>query len=156
MIVGIVSDTHNNTDKIIKAVNFFNLRQAEVVLHAGDFSSVNSAKYFENLKCSFISVFGNNDFQEYDLIRTISTFGIISHSPYKFTLDNKNFLLTHYPVTSCNNTDYIIYGHTHSPKIQKTSNTTFINPGECCGRRYGRSTVALLDTTKNTAEIFDI
>ncbi len=156
MIIGILSDTHNNTDKIIRAVDFFNLRQAEIVLHAGDFSMPSSAKYFSKLKGSFISVFGNNDFQEHDLSRIINNFGIISHAPYNFVIDNKIFTLTHYLYGNYNNTDYVIYGHTHKPRIQKINNCTYINPGECCARRYGRSTVALLDTNTENAQIFDI
>lgn len=157
MKIGILSDTHNNIDKISKAINFFNLQQVEIVLHAGDFSSPTSAKYFSNLNSSFISIFGNNDFQEYDLTKTISVFGIISRPPYTFVLDNKSFLLTHYLYyTSNNNVDFIIHGHTHKPQIKKLKNTIYINPGECCGIRYGRSTVALLNTQTNNAEIFDI
>ena len=156
MIIGIISDTHNNTDKIIKSVEFFNLRQAEIVLHAGDFSTPDSAKHFSKLSGSFISVFGNNDFQEYDLTKVIDSFGIISHSPYNFVIDNKTFILTHYLYGNYQNSDYVIYGHTHKPKIQKVKNCTYINPGECCARRYGRSTVALLDTQTEKAQIFDI
>ena len=156
MIIGIISDTHNNTDKIIKAIDFFNLRQAEIVLHAGDFSMPNSAKHFSKLKGSFISVFGNNDFQEYDLTRIINTFGIISPPPYNFVIDNKSFTLTHYLYGNYQNSDYVIYGHTHKPTIQKIKNCIYINPGECCARRYGRSTIALLDTQTAKAQIFDL
>lgn len=156
MIIGIVSDTHNNTDKVLKAVDFFNLRQAEIVLHAGDFSTPSCAKLFSKLNGSFISVFGNNDFQEYDLNKTINVFGIISHPPYKFTIENKSFMLTHYLYNNYDNIDYIVYGHTHKANIKKFKNSFYINPGECCGRRYGRSTVALLDTTKNNIQIYDI
>ena len=65
MKIGILSDTHNNIDKIFKAVEFFNLRQVEFVLHAGDFSFPESAKQFSKLKMPFLAIFGNNDFDYY-------------------------------------------------------------------------------------------
>ncbi|MEA5000965.1 MAG: metallophosphoesterase [Endomicrobiaceae bacterium] len=156
MKIGILSDTHNNTDKILKAIEFFNLRQVNFVLHAGDFSFVSSAKHFEKLKAPFMAVFGNNDFETCDLARTINKFGQIYDSPYMFVLDGKTFVLTHRICSVEKHFDYMIYGHTHKPSIQKTPDATFINPGEVWGKRYGRSTVAVLETETNRVEIFDL
>lgn len=156
MKIGILSDTHNNTDKIIKAVNFFNLRHVDFVLHAGDFSFVSSAKHFENLKAPFIAVFGNNDFETYDLAKTINKFGQIYDSPYTFVLAEKTFVLSHRIFNIEKPFDFMIYGHTHKPHIEKLSGKLFINPGEVSGRRYGRSTVAILETETGNAEIFDL
>ncbi|MFA7073660.1 MAG: metallophosphoesterase [Endomicrobiaceae bacterium] len=156
MKIGILSDTHNNTDKIIKAIDFFNLRHVDFVLHAGDFSFVSSAKHFENLKAPFIAVFGNNDFEVYDLTKTINKFGQIYDSPYIFVLAGKTFVLTHRIFNVEKHFDYMIYGHTHKPHIERLSNRMFINPGEVSGRRYGRSTVAILETENENAEIFDL
>ncbi len=156
MKIGILSDTHNNTDKILKAIAFFNLRQTEFVLHAGDFSYPSSAQHFFKLKCPFIAVFGNNDFDVYGLKKAIEPFGNVYDAPYEFVLDGKTFLLTHHLYTQTKKFDYVIYGHTHKPSIIKTDNIIMINPGETAGRRYARSTVAMLDTKKNRAEIFDL
>lgn len=156
MRIGILSDTHNNIDKILKAIKFFNLRHTEFVLHAGDFSCTQSAKYFEMLNCPFLAVFGNNDFSVYEFKKIIEPFGNIYEPPYEFVLDDKSFLMTHHFYTPTKKFDYIICGHTHRPSILKTSNGLVINPGETAGRRYGRSTVAMLDTKINKAEIFDL
>ena len=156
MKIGILSDTHNNVDKICKAINFFNLQHVEFVLHAGDFSFPESAKYFSKLKVPFLAIFGNNDFDIYGFKKTIESFGNIYDAPYEFLLDNKSFLLTHRLFTPTKKYDYIIYGHTHKPSILKTYYGIQINPGETSGRRYGRCTVATLDTSTNNAEIFDL
>lgn len=156
MKIGILSDTHNNADKIIKAVEFFNLRQTELVLHAGDFSFASSAKLFSKLTMPMIAVFGNNDLDTYDLEKTIMPFGQIYSAPYSFTVDDKRFMLTHRLYSTETKFDYMVYGHTHKPHIQKTPSGMFINPGETSGRRYGRSTVAILETETNHAEIFDL
>ncbi len=156
MKVGILSDTHNNIDKILKAIKFFNLRQTEFVLHAGDFSYPQAAKYFEKLNCPFMAVFGNNDFAVYELKKVMDPFGSIFEPPYEFVLDGKDFLMTHRFYTPSKKYDYIICGHTHRPLILKTYNGLVINPGETTGTRYGRSTVAILETNTNHAEIFDL
>ena len=156
MKIGILSDTHNNIDKITKAIDFFNLRQVNFVLHAGDFSFVSSAKLFSNLGIPFIAVFGNNDFEVYDLKKTIQLFGQIYNPPYIFELSNKTFVLTHRICNISQPFDYMIYGHTHKPHIEETNTGIFINPGEVSGRRYGRSTVAILETDTNHIEIFDL
>lgn len=156
MKIGILSDTHNDTGKIIKAIEFFNLRQVELVLHAGDFSFVSSAKLFSKLKMPMIAVFGNNDVDTYDLQKTIMPFGQIYSAPYSFNINDKRFILTHRLYSTEAKFDYMVYGHTHKPHIQKTPQALFINPGEVSARRYGRSTVAILDTNTNHVEIFDL
>ena len=157
MNIGILSDTHNNTANIKKAVEFFNLRQVDMVCHAGDFSTVTSARYFSKLKMPLIAVFGNNDFNTYDLQKTIEPFGQINLAPYTFCIDNKNILLTHYIFTEIpQNMNYVIYGHTHKANVYKVKNILFINPGEVCGYRYGTPSVAILNTDTDKATIYNL
>jgi len=157
MNIGILSDTHNNAANIKKAVEFFNLRQVDMVCHAGDFSTVTSAQYFSKLQMPFIAVFGNNDFNTYDLQKTIEPFGQINLAPYTFNIDNKNILLTHYIFTEIpQDINYVIYGHTHKAKIYKSKNILFINPGEVCGYRYGIPSVAILNTDNDKTTIYNL
>ena len=37
MLIGVIADTHDNMDKLKKAVDLFNERAVELVLHAGDY-----------------------------------------------------------------------------------------------------------------------
>ena len=154
MEIGILSDTHNNITNTKKAIELFNLRHVDMVCHAGDFSSVATAQVFAKLQMPFVAVFGNNDFNTYDLIKTIEPFGQINLAPYTFSVDDKTILLTHYIVyENTKNINYVIYGHTHKAKIYKSQNTTFINPGEVCGYRYGIPSVAILDTENDKTVI---
>ena len=157
MKLGILSDTHNNTTNVKKAIEFFNLRHVDMVCHAGDFSSVETAQLFAKLKMPFISVFGNNDFYTYDLTKTIEPFGQINLAPYIFSIDNKNILLTHYIFTEIPaNINYVIYGHTHKAKIYKSKNVLFINPGEVCGYRYGSPSIAILNTEDDKTAMYNL
>jgi len=157
MKIGILSDTHNNTTNIKKTIEIFNLRHVDMVCHAGDFSSTESAQLFIKLKMPFIAVFGNNDFNTYDLTKIIEPFGQINLAPYIFSIDDKSIMLSHYIVTeNTKNINYVIYGHTHKAKIYKSGNTLFINPGEVCGYRYGNPSIAILNTDNDNCEIINL
>jgi putative phosphoesterase len=157
MLIGVLSDTHNDLVCIKKAVKFFNLRNAEIVLHCGDISLPQAAQEFSKLKCGFKAVFGNNDYERAALKNVISDFGVIKEAPFEFKLDGKLFVMTHRPVFfDLGKYDYALYGHTHKPKIENIKTTLFLNPGEACGLRYGLSTVALIDTKTNRNKILDL
>ncbi|MDR1941821.1 MAG: metallophosphoesterase [Endomicrobium sp.] len=157
MLIGVISDTHDNISCIKKSVDFFNLRNAGIVLHCGDIFSPRAAKEFARLNCGFKAVFGNNDFERAALDNVISDFGIIKEAPFEFKICGKIFIMTHRPVFAEEEKyDYILYGHTHKARIEKTKKGLILNPGEACGFRYGRQTASLIDLQSGNAEIFDL
>lgn len=158
MLIGVISDTHNDILGIKKAIDFFNLRKTELVLHCGDIFSPSAAKEFGKLNCGFKAVFGNNDIEQAALENIISNFGVIKTAPFEFKVDNKSFIMMHKLnlFSNLEKYDYILYGHTHKPNIEQNKSTIVLNPGEACGQRYARRTIALTDTTVQHAEIFDL
>ncbi|KJU84567.1 phosphoesterase [Candidatus Magnetobacterium bavaricum] len=75
--------------------------------------------------------------------------------PYEFVIEQKRFVMIHEHFNISNLTqngsyDFLIYGHTHKPSVEKIGQTIVLNPGETCGVKHNKPTVALLDTT--TAE----
>ncbi|MHA1250982.1 MAG: metallophosphoesterase family protein [Candidatus Helarchaeota archaeon] len=62
MKIGVISDTHDHIPNVIKAVEIFNSKELELVIHAGDIISPFMApKGFKDLKCPLKMVYGNND-----------------------------------------------------------------------------------------------
>lgn len=61
MLIGIMSDTHDNLIFTKKAIKLFNSRKVEHVIHAGDYTSPFTLKLFRELKCKYTGIFGNND-----------------------------------------------------------------------------------------------
>ena len=59
MIIGVFSDSHDNIEKIKKAVSFFNSRKVDLVIHAGDFVAPFAIAPMEELNCQLVCVFGN-------------------------------------------------------------------------------------------------
>ena len=61
MIVGLLSDTHDNLPLIDEAIKQLNKMNAELVLHARDYISPFVTEHFNQLKARLIGEFGNND-----------------------------------------------------------------------------------------------
>ena len=60
MIIGLISDTHDNLPYIKKAIIRLNEERVNLVLHAGDYISAFTAKPYAELTVPLIGVFGNN------------------------------------------------------------------------------------------------
>ena len=56
MLVGVVSDTHNNINNIKSIVELFNENNVETVVHTGDITNARSLEMFSELKCPLIGV----------------------------------------------------------------------------------------------------
>jgi putative phosphoesterase len=159
MLIGIISDTHDNQDKTRKAVELFNSKGVEYVIHAGDYTSPFTLKLFKELNCKYAGVFGNNDGDKILLLERSE--GNIHYQPYIFTLQNRKIVVLqeHQLVDALADSghfDLIIYGHTHEPVVKKVKNTLVVNPGEAGKWLYGKSTVALADLDKMEAEIIEL
>lgn len=159
MLIGIISDTHDNVTATRKAVELFNKRRVEHVIHAGDYTSPFTVKLFKELSCNYVGIFGNNDGDKLLLLERSE--GNIHNQPHVVTLNNKKIIVLHEhhivdALADSGHYDLIIYGHTHKPEIKKVKNTLIVNPGEAGAWLYGKSTVALADLEKMEAEVAEI
>ncbi len=159
MLIGIISDTHDNLNQTRKAIDLFNKKKAELVIHAGDFTSPFTLKLFKELTCKYVGIFGNNDGDKLLLLEKSE--GNIHNQPYIFTFHNRKIIVLHehYLVDALADSghfDLIVYGHTHEPIVKKVNNTLIINPGEAGYWLYGKSTVAVADLDKMEAEIIEL
>ena len=149
MIVGIASDTHDNIPKIKKMVEILNERNVDFFLHAGDFVAPFSLSPFDNLKCEWVGVFGNNDGEREGLLKKSK--GRIKPSPYSLELSSRKISLMHQLKEV--DSSIIVYGHTHNLEIKNTKNRMFLNPGEVCGWLTGKSSLVILDLNNLESEI---
>lgn len=159
MLVGIMSDTHDNLIYTKKAIDLFNTKNVGFVIHAGDFTSPFTLKLFKELACKYVGIFGNNDGDKLLLLERSE--GNIHNQPYLFTLHNKKIIVLHEhhiidALADSGHFDMVVYGHTHEAVVKKVKNTLVINPGEVGTWLYGKSTVALADLDKMEAEIVEL
>jgi len=159
MKIGIISDTHDHHENVLKAIDFFNDRKVEYVLHAGDMVSPFTATAFSQLKAAkFIAVFGNCDGEKIMLKNNIEDFGGELHeNGYKGQVDGRQVFMTHIlgaieAIAESGKYDLVIYGHTHHKDIRTVGDTLIINPGETTDWITGNSSIAVLDTSDMTVE----
>lgn len=144
MKIALVSDSHDNLDKIKKFVKDVKERQVDLIIHLGDIISPFSAREFLKAEKKIISVFGNNDGE----IKGLSDLLDIKPFPRELEIDGKKIVLYHDPLFDENKTepwDFLFYGHTHKKYYIKKGKTTIINPGELCGYLTSLSTYVTLD-----------
>jgi hypothetical protein len=165
MLIGAISDTHDNLPNVEKAVKYLNSQNVGLVLHAGDYVAGFVIPKLAQLNCKLIGVFGNND-GDHELLkkRFSETTNCTIHERFaKVEVEGYKIALLHGTETELLNAiidsgyfDAVIHGHTHNKSIEKKGKTLAINPGEACGYLTGKSTLVLLDTVKNEAEIIEL
>jgi uncharacterized protein len=165
MLIGAISDTHDNLPKIEKAVQNLNEQKVGLVLHAGDYVAGFVIPRLAKLNCPLIGVFGNND-GDHELLkkRFDDTSNCTIHDRFaQVTVESYRIALLHgheaellSAIIDSGYFDAVIHGHSHNMGIERRGKSLAINPGELCGYLTGKSTVALLDTVKNQVEIVQV
>jgi putative phosphoesterase len=165
LLIGLISDTHDRLPMVDKAVKMLNDEKVDLVLHAGDYVSPFVIPRFKGLKARLIGVFGNNDGDHEFLKRR---FDEDKHSEIrgnfaKLVVGNVKIVLLHGTDEELLNAlidseafDVVVHGHAHEAKVCRKGKTLVVNPGEVCGYLTGRSTMALLDTSKLEAKILEL
>jgi putative phosphoesterase len=165
MLIGVMSDTHDDIAQTKKAVATFNQKKVEHVLHAGDIISPFMIDSLKELAAPLTGVFGNNDGDRALLerksgllpsIKISGTFARIDLGGMSIGLVHGNDRDLLETLKTSASLDMLVYGHTHRPEIRRAGTLLIVNPGEVYGHLTGRSTVALVDTGKRSAEIVDI
>ena len=164
MLVGIISDTHDNVKAVEKAVRLFNDRGVSKVLHAGDWCAPFTLAKFRGLKADLVGVYGNVDGEKELLKKRAEELGFhLAGYVCELDIDGLKVALFHghlepfaAAMIRCGVYQVVVRGHTHKPAVERVGDTLVVNPGEACGWLYGRSTVAVLDTKELSVEIIEL
>jgi putative phosphoesterase len=165
MLIGAISDTHDNLPLVEKAIEILNLQKVGLVLHAGDYVAGFVIPKFKCLNCKLIGVFGNND-GDHELLkkRFSETTNCTIHDRFAaVTIEGYRIALVHGDeaelLEALANSGYfnaIVHGHSHLKGVQLRGKTLVVNPGEVCGYLTGKSTVAIIDTATHNAELIEL
>jgi len=141
----IVSDTHSTDGHRLRGRTLKAVRDAELVVHAGDFMIDPVLDAFESESSTFRGVYGNNDDE-----------GIRSRLPKARTVEYEGirFAVTH-TVRGGNTAltlfgkereaDAVIFGHSHRPTAELRGELPLINPGSHAQPRGNRPAHAELE-----------
>lgn len=151
MLIGILSDTHDNLPKVKAALDIFKENAVNLIFHAGDIVSPFTARLInENIPADLpiYLVFGNNDGEKEGLRQV---FPQITNPPFVVNIEHKLYVLAHskdqISMEITEKADVIITGHTHKAEIIKDEDgKLWVNPGEACGWLTGKSSLVILNT----------
>jgi uncharacterized protein len=163
MKIGLISDTHDNIDNILKAVREFNNRQVDLVLHAGDFVSPIAVESFAGIK--LVGILGNNDTDIPGLTLAFNKIqGELKGEIYEGEYDGVKLVIYHGTISSkrdflikSGKYDLVIYGHTHRKTTDTIGRTVVVNPGTAKGWIFGfNATIAICDTSTRNIEFVNL
>ncbi|MBD3304611.1 YfcE family phosphodiesterase [Candidatus Woesearchaeota archaeon] len=159
MIIGVISDSHDNIWNLEKALNILKEKNVAALFHCGDLCAPfiikdYLAKFGKPVHC----VYGNIDDREAtkqlaDEAENVTLYGDIA----EFELAGKKIAICHMPakaeeLAKSGRFDIVFYGHEHKSNIKKIGKTLFVNPGEIMGR-LGKPSFAIWDTDTDKIEI---
>lgn len=172
MQIGVISDTHDKQATIDLALQYFQEQKVSLVIHCGDWKSLETARYFAKKASEYAlpvrGVLGNNDldtagfielgrtapgdFQLYEGIfeMPLASHGLLAayHGHHKPTLRK---------VLADDRYRAICLGHSHKPLIDDTGGKLIVNPGSTAfsipRQKSWRPSVAIIDTSQLVAHI---
>ena len=159
MLLGVVSDTHNNLKNIDEIITLFNQRELDLVIHTGDITNAISLNKFSNLKCKLYGVYGNNDRHELGLEEVVSKYNFkIQEPPHNIKINGRNIAIFHEPdpinefISINKDIDIVLHGHTHRFREEKIGRTLIFNPGESAGFSKGKNSIAIINLNDLSTE----
>jgi putative phosphoesterase len=164
LLLGIISDSHDNLPKINQAISKLNSLGVDQVLHAGDYCAPFAALPYKALKAKMHGVFGNNDAEREKLQEKFQAMGHdVKGSFAHLEVDGTRIALLHgddddllQALTKTQAYDLVVFGHTHAVSQLQKGKTILLNPGEICGYLSGKSTIATFDVASHRIEILEI
>ncbi len=168
MMLGILSDTHDNMTNAKKAVNLLIEEGSQAIVHLGDYVAPFTLKaILETIppQVPFYGVFGNNDGEKPGLLEAAGRRKAhLTDPPLSLELAGRRLLLLHgfgapgltreiaEALASSGKWDAVLYGHTHESDHRRLGETLLLNPGETAGA-LNEPSVALLDLDSMEARI---
>ncbi|MBC8413383.1 MAG: YfcE family phosphodiesterase [Nitrospira sp.] len=161
MKIGIISDTHDHHENILKSTEIFKQQGVAYVLHLGDYVNPNSVRLCQGLGMQ--GIFGNNDGDKFRLVSAFQAIGgELKGDFHEFQQDGLKIACYHgsepqlkEALIKCGTYDVVMYGHTHACRNEKVGNTLVLNPGTAHG--FGeKPTIMIFDTLTTQAKVLEI
>jgi putative phosphoesterase len=167
MIIGVLSDIHDNIQQLDKALNHFLEAKAEALVFCGDFCAPFAARKLAESGLPVHAVFGNNDGDRFAIAKTCAGFDnmhfygeYIGDVDSQLNLGGLKIGVSHYPfyaktMIKTGWYDCVFFGHSHKAEKHKYGNALLLNPGEVSGV-FGTSSIAIIDAQQRSSSIIEL
>lgn len=152
MLIGIVSDTHNQRENLAWAAECFRAQSILTVLHCGDVTHPEMLRALAGFEVYL--AFGNGDNATGAMDALLKRLNPANQAADQLTffIADKSFLMMHGDRRAglsrailSGEYDYVIHGHTHRFRDEMVGNSRVINPGALGGVAYEPRSAAILD-----------
>lgn len=152
-MIAIFSDTHSDRGHELEGAALDAARDADSVIHAGDFISPSSLEAFQEVSAALFAVHGNADS---DAVRErLPPERVVDEGGLRIALTHRrNGGRTGLALFGrAQDADLVVSGHTHRPGITRTDDVLLLNPGSHAQPRGNRPGFATLERTADGAEV---
>ena len=159
MLLAIISDIHDNLANLEKCLNWCQKNKVTKIICPGDITALETINFLASkFPGEIFIVKGNGEiYMENELIshKNINYCGEIGITEIDkirigFCHERRQIIkimdVTPWPL------DFIFYGHSHKPWLEKQKNVFIVNPGNLCGV-FHQATFATLDTETKKVEL---
>ncbi|AZQ13619.1 MULTISPECIES: metallophosphoesterase [Halorubrum] len=151
----VVSDTHGRTEPKLQGRTAEAVREADLVVHAGDFYREPVLDAFESAARSLRAVYGNNaDAAIRDRlpeVRTVQYAGVRFAVTHRHRNGDTGLVM----LARERRADAVICGHSHRPRFDDTGSVPILNPGSHAQPRGNRAAHAELDPVDGPQDALD-
>ena len=163
MLIGLISDSHNNVTALQRALALFRERKIHIILHCGDLTSPHMINLFADF--SLHLAFGNGDYlageikEQAQLLGTQSTARPVN----TFAIDHTSIAITHghrpgevRQLAESGQYQLLFTGHTHEREEYWIGSTRVINPGGLTAKAVPSHSFATFDLKKGVLEFHQL
>lgn len=157
MLIGILSDTHDDSEMTRRALDILSERGVERLIHCGDLTTPEIVALFEGWRVDF--VYGNMDRQRGALRSAVASLDDASIAETQLLyLGDKQIAVIHghqeeeLASLIAGNYDFVLHGHTHIRRDDRLERTRVLNPGALGGTRRGERSICVIDLDDGSVE----
>jgi putative phosphoesterase len=155
MLLGILSDTHDEVERLGRALALFRDASVGTLLHCGDITHPETVQAFTGWDVHF--VFGNCDWDQAGLSAAMAAIGATNHGKWGHVeFEGVNLAFLHgddgglmRDLIASKAYAFLFHGHTHVAKDEAVGPTRVINPGAL--QRAARKSILVLDLPSGEA-----
>ena len=159
-MIGILSDTHDNVENILKAIKIFENVNVDFIIHCGDVVAPATLRFFKGIHTKVVKGNCDGDIEHFKIVleeiggEYLGEIGELEISGKKILVyhgDDQNKLRG---FIDKGEYDYIFTGHTHKGRDEKIGRTRVVNPG---AHYYGaENTVVLFDLNRDKVKFINV